>query len=116
MTTLTDILAQSATRHQRVCPRQVLGARLGLLAGLLLDLPLPQSDKRLVAIVETDGCFVDGISAATGCHVGRRTLRVEDYGKVAATLVDSRTEKTMPRPRKTGGKRNSSATRASPTT
>ncbi len=101
MTTLTDILAQSATRHQRVCPRQVLGARLGLLAGLLLDLPLPQSDKRLVAIVETDGCFVDGISAATGCHVGRRTLRVEDYGKVAATLVDSRTEKTIriaPRP------------------
>ncbi len=101
MTTLTDILAQSATRHQRVCPRQVLGARLGLLAGLLLDLPLPQSDKRLVAIVETDGCFVDGISAATGCHVGRRTLRVEDYGKVAATLVDSRAEKTIriaPRP------------------
>ncbi|MBV6393976.1 MAG: hypothetical protein KPEEDBHJ_03221 [Anaerolineales bacterium] len=92
MTSLTDLLAQSATHHKRVCPRQVLGARTGLLAGLLLDLPLPQPEKRLIAIAETDGCFVDGISAATGCYVGRRTLRIEDYGKTAATFIDSLTE------------------------
>ncbi|NUQ60197.1 MAG: formylmethanofuran dehydrogenase, partial [Anaerolineales bacterium] len=46
MDSLTDLLAQSATHHKRVCPRQVLGARTGLLAGLLLDLPLPQPEKR----------------------------------------------------------------------
>ena len=92
MTSLIDLLAQSATHHHRICPRQVLGARIGLLAGLLLDLPLPQPEKRLIAIAETDGCFVDGISAATGCYVGRRTLRVEDYGKTAATFIDSLTE------------------------
>ncbi len=92
MTSLTDLLARSATHHHRVCPRQVLGARIGLLAGLLLDLPLPQPEKRLIAIAETDGCFVDGISAATGCYVGRRTLRIEDYGKTAATFIDSLTE------------------------
>ncbi|RIK46247.1 MAG: formylmethanofuran dehydrogenase, partial [Chloroflexi bacterium] len=92
MDSLTDLLAQSATHHKRVCPRQVLGARTGLLAGLLLDLPLPQPEKRLIAIAETDGCFVDGISAATGCYVGRRTLRIEDYGKTAATFIDSLTE------------------------
>lgn len=86
---LTDLLTQSATHHRRICPRQVLGARIGLLAGLLLDLPLPQPEKRLIAIAETDGCFVDGLSAATGCYVGRRTLRIEDYGKVAATFIDS---------------------------
>lgn len=92
MTSLTDLLARSATHHHRVCPRQVLGARIGLLAGLLLDLPLPQPEKRLIAIAETDGCFVDGISAATGCYVGRRTLRIEDYGKTAAIFIDSLTE------------------------
>ncbi|MBK6646553.1 MAG: formylmethanofuran dehydrogenase subunit E family protein [Anaerolineales bacterium] len=73
----------------------MLGARIGLLAGLLLDLPLPQPDKRLIAIAETDGCFVDGISAATGCYVGRRTLRIEDYGKTAAAFIDSLTEQAI---------------------
>ena len=95
MKPLDELLTASATRHHKLCPRQVLGARIGLLAGLLLDLPLPQPDKRLIAIAETDGCFVDGISAATGCYVGRRTLRIEDYGKTAASFIDSLTEQTV---------------------
>ena len=95
MTSLTDLLSASATLHRKLCPRQVLGARIGLLAGLLLDLPLPQPDKRLIAIAETDGCFVDGLSAATGCYIGRRTLRVEDYGKTAASFIDSLTEQAI---------------------
>ena len=89
MRTLDDILRESASQlHSRLCPRQVLGARMGLVAGCELGLELPRSDKRLLAIVETDGCIVDAIVAATGCRVGRRTLRIEDYGKVAATFVD----------------------------
>ena len=88
-------LTASAAHHHRVCPRQVLGVRIGLLAGRLLEMALPQPDKRLLAISETDGCFVDGLSAATGCFVGRRTLRVEDYGKTAATFVDTFTEQAI---------------------
>lgn len=95
ISTLDELLTLSATHHHNICPRQVLGVRAGLLAGLLLDLPLPQPDKRLIAIAETDGCFVDGISAATGCYVGRRTLRVEDYGKTAASFIDSLTEQAI---------------------
>jgi formylmethanofuran dehydrogenase subunit E len=92
---MDELLRDSATRHHRLCPRQVLGVRVGMLAASLLDLDLPQSDKRLLAIIETDGCFVDGVSAATGCYVGRRTLRVEDYGKVAATFIDSLSEQAI---------------------
>lgn len=92
---LEDLLALSATHHHKICPRQVLGVRAGLLAGLLLNLPLPQSDKRLITIAETDGCFVDGLSATTGCYVGRRTLRIEDFGKTAVTFVDSLTERAV---------------------
>jgi formylmethanofuran dehydrogenase subunit E len=51
--------------------------------------PFGNNDKRLLTIVETDGCGADGIAVATDCFVGRRTLRVEDYGKVAATLIDT---------------------------
>ena len=92
---LDDLLILSATHHHNICPRQVLGVRAGLLAGLLLEIPLPQPEKRLLAIAETDGCFVDGLSAATGCYVGRRTLRIEDYGKTAATFVDTLTEQAV---------------------
>ena len=92
---LDALLAASAALHDHLCPRQVLGVRIGLLAARLLALELPRADKRLLTIVETDGCAVDGISVATGCRVGRRTLRVEDYGKVAATFVDTHTERSV---------------------
>ena len=87
--TLSELLDQSAALHRHLCPRQVLGVRMGLWAGELFHLELPQPQKRLLAIVETDGCFADGVAVAANCWVGRRTLRVEDYGKAAATFVDT---------------------------
>jgi formylmethanofuran dehydrogenase subunit E len=91
MPTLDELLESSAALHRHLCPRQVLGIRMGLWAAELLLLELPQQNKRLLTIVETDGCFCDGVSVATNCWVGRRTLRVEDYGKIAATFVDTQT-------------------------
>jgi formylmethanofuran dehydrogenase subunit E len=98
---LTDLLETSAGKHRHLCPRQVLGARMGLAAGEWLGLDVPQTGKRLLAIVETDGCAADGVSAAANCWVGRRTMRIEDYGKVAATFVDIETGRAVrlaPRP------------------
>jgi formylmethanofuran dehydrogenase subunit E len=92
---LSDVLEKSAEGHKHLCPRQVLGVRMGMLAGELFNLALPQSNKRLICFVETDGCFVDGITAATGCAMGHRTMRLMDYGKVATTFVDSKTEKAI---------------------
>lgn len=91
MATLVECLATTTAQHKHLCPRQVLGVRMGLYAGKLLALDLPQTNKRLMTLVETDGCFADGVSAATGCHMGRRTMRLIDYGKVAATFIDTRT-------------------------
>jgi formylmethanofuran dehydrogenase subunit E len=93
--TLDALLVESAALHKHLCPRQVLGARMGLWAGELLALALPQTNKHLLTIVETDGCFADGVAVATNCWVGRRTLRVEDYGKVAATFIDTRTDRAV---------------------
>ncbi len=95
MITLAGLLEQTARLHHHLCPRQVLGVRMGLLAGEILGLSLPQTDKRLFVIAETDGCGIDGISVATNCWIGRRTLRVEDYGKLAATFVDTRTQRAL---------------------
>jgi formylmethanofuran dehydrogenase subunit E len=92
---LAGLLEQSAELHKHLCPRQVLGARMGVYAGELLGLELPQTSKRLYTFVETDGCFADGVSVATGCWLGRRTMRLVDYGKAAATFVDTKTERAV---------------------
>lgn len=99
---LERLLEESAARHQHLCPRQVLGVRLGLAGlrqlGLVDEYYRPRfdnSDKRLLTIVETDGCGADGVGIATDCVIGRRTLRVLDYGKVAATLVDTATGRAV---------------------
>jgi formylmethanofuran dehydrogenase subunit E len=88
-------LREAAAAHRHLCPRQVLGVRMGVYAGELLELALPQTGKRLYTFVETDGCFVDGITAATACSLGHRTLRLMDYGKVAATFVDTETARAI---------------------
>jgi formylmethanofuran dehydrogenase subunit E len=89
--TLDHLLDLSSQRHSHLCPRQVLGVRIGLAGAAALGLDIPCRDKRLLVIGETDGCFADGVEVATGCTVGHRTLRIEDYGKVAAAFVDVKT-------------------------
>jgi formylmethanofuran dehydrogenase subunit E len=89
---LQTLLEQSSSRHNHLCPRQVLGVRMGLMAlGILGLTGHDNHKKRLLAILESDGCFADGVEAATGCTVGHRTLRLEDYGKIAGTFVDTAT-------------------------
>lgn len=95
VTNLQAILQRSSARHKHLCPRQVLGARIALAGAAVLGLALPRVDKRLLVIVETDGCFADGVEVATGCTVGHRTLRVEDYGKIAATLIDVKSHQAI---------------------
>ena len=91
MSRLSELLEASAALHSHLCPRQVLGVRMGMRAAVELGLPLPQTgkNKRLFTFMETDGCAADGVSVATGCWVGRRTMRIMDFGKVAATFVDT---------------------------
>ena len=95
MDLIHELLDKSAHSHHRLCPRQVLGVRMGLYAGRILNLQLPRADKRLFTFIETDGCTVDGVAASTGCSVGRRTMRIVDFGKIAATFVDRETLSTI---------------------
>ncbi len=68
---------------------------MGLAGMRAVGFEMPPAKKRLLIFAETDGCFVDGLSAATGCTVGHRTLRVEDYGKMAAVFVNTLTEQAL---------------------
>ena len=95
MNDLRELLENSSRSHGHLCPRQILGVRIGLRGLSELQLEPNHGNKRLLVIAETDGCFVDGLSAAPGCTVGHRTLRVEDYGKAAVVFVDVQTKRAV---------------------
>jgi formylmethanofuran dehydrogenase subunit E len=79
----------------------VLGVRSALLAARLLPATFPQSNKRVIAVSEIDGCYSDGLLVASGCSVGHRTMRVMELGKVAVTFFDTETRiavRIWPRP------------------
>jgi formylmethanofuran dehydrogenase subunit E len=95
LTDLAKLLQKSASDHSHLCPRQVLGVRMGL-AGLgALGEEAPINAKTMLIIIETGGCFADGIRVATGATVGHRTLRVEDVGKIAATFTCLKDNKSL---------------------
>jgi len=54
----------------------------------LPDGSLSPDRKRLVTFVEIDRCATDAIAVVTGCRVGKRALKLRDFGKMAATFID----------------------------
>ena len=92
---LSDLLKISSARHDHLCPRQVLGARIGLAGLAALGLDAPVDKNTALVIVESDGCFADGIEVATGATVGHRTLRVNNFGKMAATFAEVKTGRAV---------------------
>jgi formylmethanofuran dehydrogenase subunit E len=98
---LAKLLQKSASDHSHLCPRQVLGVRMGMAGLRALGVEAPVNAKTMLIIIETGGCFADGVRVSTGATVGHRTLRVEDVGKIAATLTDLKQGKSIrlaPRP------------------
>ena len=91
MKSLEEHLAEAAAFHGESCPGQVLGVRLAR-AGLRqagIDDPLAEgARKKLIVFVEIDRCAADAIMAVTGCRVGKRSLKVIDYGVMAATFLN----------------------------
>jgi formylmethanofuran dehydrogenase subunit E len=64
----------------------VLGCRL-----LGIEDPKGVDRKSLIIWVEIDRCVADAVSAVTGVRLGKRSLKFFDYGKVAATFLNSLT-------------------------
>jgi formylmethanofuran dehydrogenase subunit E len=99
MATLDELLRDAELAHGHLCAGQVLGVRMAMLAlerlgigdprgRLLADGSLNPDRKRLVTFVEIDRCATDAIGVVTGCRVGKRALKLRDWGKMAATFVD----------------------------
>jgi formylmethanofuran dehydrogenase subunit E len=96
MKSLEEYLALAAESHGHMCPGQVLGVRMAILGLRQLGIDDPvKHRKRLLTYVEIDRCATDAVSLVTGCRLGKRSLKFVDYGKVAATFVDTETQRAV---------------------
>ena len=86
-----EILEYAREFHGHICPYVALGIRASLIAMNELGVGrLDYSasvDESILAIVETNSCFTDGIQVTTGCTLGNNSLIYLDLGKTALTLV-----------------------------
>ncbi len=77
--------------HGHICPYVALGIRASMIAMEELGVRRldfrASVDERILAIVETNNCFADGVQIATGCTLGNNSLIYLDLGKTALTLV-----------------------------
>lgn len=83
--------------HGHLCGGQIIGVRMALagLRELGLRDPKGADRKKLLAIVEIDRCATDAISSVTGLTPGKRSLKIKDFGKMAATFVDLEADKAV---------------------
>ncbi len=90
-------LEKAKNFHGDQCAGITLGTRMALLGLEAIGIkdPTGEGRKNIVVYTEIDRCATDAILAVTGCHPGKRTMKIFDYGKMAATFVNLATGKAV---------------------
>jgi formylmethanofuran dehydrogenase subunit E len=94
-----EILMDALKFHGHRCYASVAGVRAGLAA--LRTLGVKRSGgTQLFAIVEIGEehggmCFGDGVQYTTGCTFGKGNIHKEPYGKLALTLIEKATNRSV---------------------
>ncbi len=83
---LPGLLRQVEHIHGHLCPGVSLGVKAGHYAMKALDRENTGMEE-VVAIVECNNCFSDGIQVVTGCTFGNNSLIFRDLGKTAVTVT-----------------------------
>ena len=97
---LGGLLRLAETFHGHLCPYVSLGVKAGQYAMAALDRPNTGMEE-IVAIVECNNCFTDGIQVVSGCTFGNNALIFKDLGKTAVTVArreDGRAVRLLVRP------------------
>jgi formylmethanofuran dehydrogenase subunit E len=93
---LDEYLELAAIAHGHLCAGQVLGVRMAMLGLREIGITDPIAErKRIVTYVEIDRCLTDAVALVANCRLGKRALKVRDWGKVAATFVDLQTGRAL---------------------
>lgn len=83
---LSKLLKMTGQLHGHFCPFVAIGVKSAIRA--MKELGVRSSGmEEVIAIVETNNCFSDGVQFVTGCSLGNNALIYRDYGKTAFTLA-----------------------------
>lgn len=93
MQSVDELLEECGRLHGHLCAGQLLGVRMALLGCRLIGVADPRGAdrKKLIVWVEIDRCMADAVGAVTGARLGKRSLKYQDYGKVAASFLNTET-------------------------
>jgi formylmethanofuran dehydrogenase subunit E len=83
---LESLLRYAEILHGHLCPYVGLGVKAGQYAMAQLNRN-NNGMEEIVAIVECNNCFTDGIQIVTGCTFGNNALIFKDWGKTAVTVA-----------------------------
>lgn len=94
---LGRLLEEAKEFHGDLCAGITLGTHMSILGltAIGIDDPKGKDRKNLIVYVETDRCASDAILSVTGCHPGKRSMKILDYGKMAATFINLKTGKAV---------------------
>lgn len=84
---LESLLLGAGELHGHFCPYLSLGVMAGVFAQRELGVA-SEGMEDVMAVVETNNCFTDGVQYVTGCTFGNNALVYRDFGKTAVTLAD----------------------------
>jgi len=84
------LLRRAALIHGHYCPGLASGVATGTAGMRRLGFENTGMEE-LIAIVEGNNCFVDGIQLTTGCSFGNNALIYRDLGKTAVTIASRKT-------------------------
>ncbi|QSZ68429.1 formylmethanofuran dehydrogenase [Methanofollis aquaemaris] len=87
---IATCLVKTAEIHGHYCPGSALGVMASMYGLHLLGPDCMNSDgvmENLLAIVEINACFADGVQAVSGCTLGNNSLIYRDLGKLAVTFA-----------------------------
>ncbi|WP_306548318.1 FmdE family protein [Desulfobulbus sp.] len=95
--TYENLVQQAGTFHGDICHGIKIGTRMTMsgLRRIGVTDPKGADRKKLIVFVEIDRCTTDAIMALTGCRPGKRTMKIRDYGKMAATFINLETNKAF---------------------
>ena len=83
---LEELLVISGTLHGHYCPGLAMGVICSVYAINKINI-FSDGLEDIIAIIEINSCFADGIQYITGCTIGNNSLIFKDYGKTAFSLV-----------------------------
>lgn len=83
---LSKLLELTGMLHGHFCPFVAIGVKAAIRA--MKELGVRHTGmEEVIAVVETNSCFSDGVQFVTGCSFGNNALIYRDYGKTAFTLA-----------------------------